>query len=83
MERLVVDCVVVACRLLPFNVQEKQLFLHYLLYSLLSIAFWRFRQFQIRRPDAARCDSYKQMTDRISAMGAEQQRWSELLARLV
>ena len=33
-------------------------------YAALSIAFWRFRQFNIRRPDARRADTYLEMITR-------------------
>ena len=33
-------------------------------YAALSIAFWRFRQFNIRRPDAHRANTYKEMLTR-------------------
>ena len=33
-------------------------------YAALSIAFWRFRQFNIRRPDARRADTYQEMLTR-------------------
>lgn len=33
-------------------------------YAALSIAFWRFRQFNIRRPDARRANTYKEMLTR-------------------
>ena len=33
-------------------------------YAALSIAFWRFRQFNIRRPDAQRADTYLEMLTR-------------------
>ena len=33
-------------------------------YAALSIAFWRFRQFNIRRPDAHRADTYQEMITR-------------------
>ena len=33
-------------------------------YAALSIAFWRFRQFNIRRPDARKANTYKEMITR-------------------
>ncbi len=33
-------------------------------YAALSIAFWRFRQFNIRRPDVKRADTYQEMLTR-------------------
>ena len=33
-------------------------------YAALSIAFWRFRQFNIRRPDASRANTYQEMITR-------------------
>ena len=33
-------------------------------YAALSIAFWRFRQFNIRRPDTRRADTYQEMLTR-------------------
>ena len=33
-------------------------------YAALSIAFWRFRQFNIRRPDAHRANTYQEMITR-------------------
>ena len=38
--------------------QHLDCFVHY---AALSIAFWRFRQFNIRRPDAHRANTYKEM----------------------
>ena len=38
--------------------QHLDCFVHY---AALSIAFWRFRQFNIRRPDVHRADTYKEM----------------------
>ena len=37
---------------------------HFVHYAALSIAFWRFRQFNIRRPDAHRANTYKEMITR-------------------
>lgn len=36
-------------------------------YAALAIAFWRFRQFNIRRPDARRADTYQEMLRRSAA----------------
>lgn len=44
-------------------------------YAALSIAFWRFRQFNIRRPDANRANTYKEMLTRSTEWRAQ----SELL----
>ena len=41
--------------------QHLDCFVHY---AALSIAFWRFRQFNIRRPDAHRANTYKEMLTR-------------------
>ena len=41
--------------------QSLDCFIHY---AALSIAFWRFRQFNIRRPDQARADTYQEMMTR-------------------
>ena len=41
--------------------QHLDCFVHY---AALSIAFWRFRQFNIRRPDAQRANTYKEMITR-------------------
>lgn len=61
---------------------EKKHFLDYLRYSLLSIAFWRFRQFHIRRPDAARADSYMAMIQRLDRISPEVEQWNKLLSGL-
>ena len=45
-------------------------------YAALSIAFWRFRQFNIRRPDVHRANTYKEMITR----SAE---WQSLSGRLL
>ncbi len=39
-------------------------------YAALAIAFWRFRQFNIRRPDARRADMYQEMVTRSAAWHA-------------
>ena len=44
-------------------------------YAALSIAFWRFRQFNIRRPDARRANTYQEMLTRSADWRAQ----SELL----
>ena len=44
-------------------------------YAALSIAFWRFRQFNIRRPDAHRANTYQEMLTRSADWRAQ----SELL----
>ena len=41
--------------------QHLDCFVHY---AALSIAFWRFRQFNIRRPDAQRANTYQEMLTR-------------------
>ena len=41
--------------------QHLDCFVHY---AALSIAFWRFRQFNIRRPDAQRANAYQEMITR-------------------
>ena len=41
--------------------QHLDCFVHY---AALSIAFWRFRQFNIRRPDAQRANTYQEMITR-------------------
>ena len=41
--------------------QSLDCFIHY---AALSIAFWRFRQFNLRRPDPARADTYQEMMTR-------------------
>ena len=53
--------------------QSLDCFVHY---AALSIAFWRFRQFNIRRPDVHRANTYKEMITR----SAE---WQSLSDRLL
>ncbi len=53
--------------------QSLDCFIHY---AALSIAFWRFRQFNIRRPDVHRANTYKEMITR----SAE---WQSLSDRLL
>jgi len=65
---------------LPLTEIDKQLFVDYLIYSLISVAFWRFRQFRVRRPDPERADVYKHMTDRIDRIDHTQ--WKALLDSL-
>lgn len=50
----------------PFTAREKELFIPFLKYALLAIAFWRFRQYHIFHPDSEqmRKDAYKQMVQR-------------------
>lgn len=50
---------------------EKQAFPQFLSYACLSIAFWRFRQFVVRTPDAMRKDSYLSMVRRIERIDAD------------
>lgn len=64
----------------PLPAAERAAFCDFVRYSLLSIAFWRFRQFNVRRPDEARASSHEQMTRRIDAM--DDARWEALLAEL-
>ena len=45
-------------------------------YAALSIAFWRFRQFNIRRPDAHKANTYKEMLTRSTE-------WQSLSDRLL
>ena len=53
--------------------QSLDCFVHY---AALSIAFWRFRQFNIRRPDVHRANTYKEMITRSTE-------WQSLSDRLL
>lgn len=48
----------------PLTENEWQCLDCFVQYAALSIAFWRFRQFNIRRPDAARANTYQEMITR-------------------
>ena len=48
----------------PLTESEWQHLDSFVHYAALSIAFWRFRQFNIRRPDARRADTYQEMLTR-------------------
>ena len=48
----------------PLTESEWQSLDCFVQYAALSIAFWRFRQFNIRRPDADRADTYQEMITR-------------------
>ncbi len=48
----------------PFTESEWKHLDRFVHYAALSIAFWRFRQFNIRRPDAHRANTYKEMLTR-------------------
>ena len=48
----------------PLTESEWQLLNDFVHYAALSIAFWRFRQFNIRRPDAQRANAYQEMITR-------------------
>ena len=61
----------VACRFLnaynavrPITEDEWEYLDCFVHYAALSIAFWRFRQFNIRRPDAHRANTYQEMITR-------------------
>ena len=56
--------------------QHLDCFVHY---AALSIAFWRFRQFNIRRPDAHRANTYQEMITRSAQFKRHQ---SDLYGRL-
>lgn len=47
---------------------EVSYFVDYVAYSVYACAFWRFRQFKIRRPDPGNSDSYLQITARLDAL---------------
>ena len=49
----------------PLSIDQQAVLDDFLFYSLLSIAFWRFRQFQLRAPNAERKNSYEVMTKRM------------------
>jgi len=49
----------------PLTTLEHQFLPDFLDYSSLCIAFWRFRQFNVRVPDKSLSDKYKEMTARI------------------
>ena len=49
----------------PLTAVERALFATFLQYALLSIAFWRFRQFNVRAPDPGRRHAHRSMTTRI------------------
>ena len=48
----------------PLTESEWQHLDNFVHYAALSIAFWRFRQFNIRRPDAQRANTYQEMITR-------------------
>ena len=48
----------------PLTESEWQSLDCFVQYAALSIAFWRFRQFNIRRPDADRANTYQEMITR-------------------
>ena len=48
----------------PLTESEWQHLDSFIHYAALSIAFWRFRQFNIRRPDAKRANTYQEMLTR-------------------
>ena len=48
----------------PLTTEEWGHLDHFIHYAALSIAFWRFRQFNIRHPDPQRADTYKDMITR-------------------
>ena len=48
----------------PLTESEWQCLDTFVHYAALSIAFWRFRQFNIRRPDAHRANTYQEMITR-------------------
>lgn len=60
----------------PLTENEWQSLDYFVHYAALSIAFWRFRQFNIRRPDPDRADTYEEMITR----SAE---WQSLSNRLL
>jgi homoserine kinase type II len=65
---------------LPLSAQARDALPDFLRYALFSIAFWRFRQFRVRRPDAAREDAFAQMTARIDSL--DEPRLRSLCAQL-
>ena len=48
----------------PLTENERKHLDHFVDYAALSIAFWRFRQFNIRRPDAGKANTYQEMITR-------------------
>ena len=48
----------------PLTEREREHLDCFVHYAALSIAFWRFRQFNIRRPDARRANTYQEMLTR-------------------
>ena len=48
----------------PLTENERKHLDHFVHYAALSIAFWRFRQFNIRRPDAGKANTYQEMITR-------------------
>ena len=51
----------------PLTPREWECLDAFVRYAALAIAFWRFRQFNIRRPDARRADAYQEMITRSAA----------------
>jgi homoserine kinase type II len=49
----------------PLSSDEQKHFIDYLIYSLYAIAFWRFRQFNVRSFDEKRCNTYQDMITRL------------------
>lgn len=51
----------------PLTPRESECLDAFVRYAALAIAFWRFRQFNIRRPDARLADAYQEMITRSAA----------------
>lgn len=58
------------CSRHPLTVAECGLLVDFLRYACLAIAFWRFRQFNVRVADGGRRDAYRPMVDRIERLRA-------------
>ena len=59
------------CSRHPLSAAECELLLDFVCYACLSIAFWRFRQFNVRVVDPARTGAYEQMVQRIERLRAD------------
>ena len=59
------------CSRHPLSVDECGLLVDFLRYACLAIAFWRFRQFNVRLVDEQRTEAYQPMVERIQRLKAD------------
>jgi hypothetical protein len=65
-----------------FTEQEKLYFADMMRYALLSISFWRFRQFHVRKPDASRQSAHEAMVRRFHAVADDANNYADILNSL-